>query len=193
MRYRHARPSHVWAAVLFAAFLFAAAAEPTRAAMFVRIALDPSSPAVGEPIVVSVLTVSLAGRDGRACIGDAGATPTPRQRDEWRMSDGRPLELRMAAFGPGGAEIPVALTPRPSDTAYWDGSVVFSVPGRWTLRMTSPDWSNAAECGGAEADVDVAPARLPGSGGFSLALLAIAAGVAIGAGVVLPRRVPERV
>jgi hypothetical protein len=66
----------------------------------------------------------------------------------------------MVAGGPDGFSIDVPLTPRVSDTAYWDGTVVFTTPGQWVLRVIYPRWADE-ECGGARTSVTVLAPVLP--------------------------------
>lgn len=162
------------------------AAGRADAALWLQITTELASPRAGAATLVSVLTYYLT---RNLCADDPRAAPIPNAI--WSP----PLHLEPAAFAPGSATpLPIPLTPRASPSAFWDGTVVFPAPGRWTLRVTSLQGSGAdLACMGAVQALTVAPAAAPATGGGFGADLgrdaaALLAGLALAAGIVVVAR-----
>jgi hypothetical protein len=152
-------------------FLFVGAQAD--AAMALRMTVDPRVPTVGSTAHVAVLTLAPF---SHGCVNDPAADMRPWW--DWNGDGGRDLAFDLRAFQDDRV-ITIPLTRRASDLAYWDGSVVFPTPGRWTVRMVKPEWSGGVpdgeECAGARITVLVRDAdRLPGTstdGGNGASLL----------------------
>lgn len=136
-------------------------AVPAAAAMFVRLALDPPAPQMGETTHISVLTFSLT--KGGLCWDDPGASPIPNAR--WYGIGFEPdtMQLYLLAAGPDLQTMTVPLARRSADPTYWDGSIVFPSPGEWTVLVSTEAQGQIRElagnrCAGFLRTVKVGPA-----------------------------------
>ncbi|HEV8535640.1 MAG TPA: hypothetical protein VGR87_07965 [Candidatus Limnocylindria bacterium] len=133
---------------------------PAEAAMTVRMSVTPLSPIAGQAAAVSVQTLAPF---TQKCVDDPAADHRPWS--DWYTSDGT-LRLLAQATREGAAPIEIPLVRRASDLTRWDGAVLFPTAGAWTLRMSSPSWSQAGAeseaCAGARRSVVVIN-RLPGT------------------------------
>jgi len=190
------RPASTWCrrgwrvggvSIVASLLLLLAATADASAALWVRIALAPASPTVGEATRVSVLTFYFNQRTATGqvpCANDPLATPIPY------VVQGQTLgNFELEASTDSLAEpIVVLLSRRATDPTWWDGSLTFPRPGRWTLRLVYPGSPEPyTECAGFKAAVTVLPARLPttGAGGGAGDAAAIVGAVLVIAGASL--------
>jgi hypothetical protein len=159
------------AAVLAMPVLLALMSVEADAKMALRISVEPSSPLVGTPARVTVLTMAPLSEH---CVYDARADMRPWS--DWHPKGALSFELVAAA---GGRSIPIPLRQRDGDPVYWDGDVVFPEAGAWTLRMVRPEWSGGNPegeiCAGARIVVPVRSSSAPPAvAGPPIGILAVA-------------------
>lgn len=126
--------------------------------MWMRIAFDPAVLIAGNTVRVTVMTFYITGNQ---CWDAPHITPIPNAT--WYGSSG-PVDLGLELVVARDQERVVApLVQRPSDGAFWDGSVVFPSPGVWTVyakRSSDPPVPNSevdAHCSGQLRAVTVYP------------------------------------
>lgn len=133
----------------------------SEAAMALRITVDPSSPGVGRPARVTVVTLAPF---NSLCVDDPNADMRPWS--DWHTSAGE-LRFELKAFQ-GDRVIDIPLRRRETDRPYWDGQVIFPRGGPWTVRMVYPEWGGGTphgeECAGARITVLVQELALPATG-----------------------------
>jgi hypothetical protein len=160
------------AAALIALVAMLLVAQPTEAAMSVRMVMTPAAPQVGAAATLSAQTLATM---SQRCVDDPTAGHQPWS--EWHTSGG-PLDLVARATRDGAESIDVTLRRRAADPTWWDGAIVFPAAGPWVVRMVRPDWSQAGPeaeaCGGARITVLVTD-RLPATatGGDRAAVLRV--------------------
>lgn len=160
-------------AAAFGAALLLALPQLAIGKVWLRIAVEPPSPRVGELARISVLTGYLT---ELRCASDPAASFIPNAT--WYTSTEAALRVRLAAIEPVTARpAPIELRQRESDRAYWDGAFAFPAPGTWTLRITEPSWGSSGpeeECAGFRRTVDVRESARDGEEPISLWLVAFA-------------------
>jgi hypothetical protein len=138
---------------------WAANGAVANAAMWIRIEVA-GTPIAGQLTNVSVITGVM--RESGKCAADSGFEPWA----DWYPGGG-PARLRLVAYPEWDRESSreVLLSLRAGDPSRHDGVIRFDRPGRWTLRLVEPDWSQAGPdaeaCAGARVTIDVLAASLP--------------------------------
>jgi hypothetical protein len=152
---------------------------PAVAAMWMQISINPSAPIAGESVSVSVMTFSAT---QSLCWDDPRITPIPEAT--WYSGGTSPtsLDLQLVVLN-SSQRFTVSLVQRPTNGAYWDGTIVFPVGGEWQLYAkragAPPNPASTDRCVGLVRTVEVqplAPAASPKAG--STTAVAHAAGIA---------------
>lgn len=140
-----------------AVVLVFALSTPALAALWMRISLNPSTPAAGESVSVTVLTFSAT---QNLCWDDPRITPIPQAT--WYGGGDAPISLDLEMVVSNSSQrFTVPLTQTPGNGAYWDGTITFPSGGEWQLYAkpagAPPNQTSADRCGGLVRTIEVQP------------------------------------